>query len=109
MANIIVLWTAAMLSGVWGPRWMAGLLTAATLIVWVVLLPAGPWGHWTTWSQLAVLATGPWGLAMQRRRQRQELRQWQAEDHAQHGRLSEAARALLLLEQSIQGMEREVA
>lgn len=107
MTAVMVAWVVAMLAGLWGPRWVTGLLTAATLVLWIATQPVR-WGEWVMWAQLAILSLGPWGLAAQHRRDRQAFEGLRAEERAEQGRLAEAARSLLSLQQSAQDMDAQV-
>jgi len=107
MTAVMIVWTVAMLAGLWGPRWVTGLLTAATLVLWIATQPVR-WGDWAMWAQLAILSLGPWGLATQRRRDMHTFERLRAEERDEQGRLAEAARSLLSLQQSAQDMEAQV-
>lgn len=108
MAAVSIVWVLAMLSGLWGPRWSTGVLTALTLIIRLITQPAR-WGDGATWAQFAILSLGPWVLAIQRREDTQAFQRLRAEERTEQGRLAEGARALLSLQQAIQGVEAQVA
>ncbi len=101
-------WTLAMVAGACWSRAVVGVLTAASLALWLGAAGRGALSP-TGGLEALMLGLGPWLLAAQRQRHERRVQRLQAKEASRMGRLQQRSRALRELEQAAQHTEAEIA